>query len=161
MIADSGLIFFSFIWFMFCFWAAQLSFWFKTDLGPENSASYYGQARELLLTLLTMVMCWARSTSNFYALIGQNLTAELMRKIYAASWKLFTLTAEDDRVFCQLVMLLTAFFDWTYKMKYSRYQESSVIHGWFVFSVFGWEMRRLSKFGDPISDGIVFVFHLA
>ena len=28
---------------MFCFWAAQLKFWFKTDLGPENSASYYRQ----------------------------------------------------------------------------------------------------------------------
>ena len=30
-------------------------------------------------------------------------------------------------------------------MKYSSYQESSVIHGWFVYWVFGWEMRRLSK----------------
>ena len=40
----------------------------------------------------------SRSTSNFYALIGQNLTGESMRKIYAASWILFTLTAEADRV---------------------------------------------------------------
>ena len=32
-----------------------------------------------------------------------------MRKIYAASWKLFTLTAEADRVLCQLVMFLTVF----------------------------------------------------
>ena len=46
-------------------------------------------------------------------------------------------------------------------MKYSCYQESSVIHGWFVDWVFGREMRRLSKFGNLISDGIVFVFHLA
>ena len=30
-------------------------------------------------------------------------------------------------------------------MKYSCYQESSVIHGWFVYWVFGWEIRRLSK----------------
>ena len=121
--------FFSFIWNMFCFWAAQLKFWFKTDLGPENSASYYRQGRQLLLTLLTMVTRWSRSTSNFYALIGQNLTGEFMRKIYAASWNLFTLTAEADRVLCQLVMLLTVFFHWMYKMKYSCYQESSVIHG--------------------------------
>ena len=82
-----------------------------------------------------MVMRWSRSTSNFYALIGQNLTGEFTRKIYAA--KLITLTAEADRVLCQLVMFLTAFFDWMYKMKYSCYQESSVIHGWFVYSVFG------------------------
>ena len=61
---------------------------------------------------LTMVSCWSRSTSNFYALIGQNLTGEFMRKIYAASWKLFTLTAEVDRVLSQLVMFLTVFFHW-------------------------------------------------
>ena len=34
---------------------------------------------------LTMVTRWSRSTSNFYSLIGQNLTGEFMRKIYAAS----------------------------------------------------------------------------
>ena len=36
-------------------------------------------------TLLTMVTRWSRSTSNFYALLGQNLTGEFMRKIYAES----------------------------------------------------------------------------
>ena len=66
---------------------------------------------------------------HFYALIGQNLTGEFMRKIYAASWNLFTLTAEADRVLCQLVMFLTVFFHWMYKMKFSCYQESSDIHG--------------------------------
>ena len=89
---------------------------------------------------------WSRSTSNFYALIGQNLTGEFMRKIYAASWILFTLTAEADRVLCQLVMFLTVFFHWMYKMKCSCYQESSVIHGcWFVYWIFGWGMLHLSK----------------
>ena len=42
---------------------------------------------------------------NFYALIGQNLTGEFMHKIYAASWILSTLTAEADRVLCQLVFV--------------------------------------------------------
>ena len=97
-----------------------------------------------------------RSTSNFYALIGQNLTGEFMQKMYATSWKLFTLTAKADRV----VMFLTVFFLWMDKMS-CCYQESSVIHGWFVYWVFGWEMGRLSKFGNSISDDIVFVFHLA
>ena len=50
-----------------------------------------------------------------------------MRKIYAASWNLFTVTAEADRVLCQLVMFLTVFFYWMYEM--NHYQESSVIHG--------------------------------
>ena len=58
---------------------------FQTDLGRENSAIYYGQGRQLLLTFLTMVTRWSRSTFNFYALIGQNLTGEFMRKNYAAS----------------------------------------------------------------------------
>ena len=110
---------------------------------------------------LSMVTHWSRSTSSFYALIGQNLTGEFMRKLYATSWKLFSLTAEADRVLCQLLIFLTVFFLWMYKMKYSCYQESSVIHGWFVYWVFGWEMRRLSKFGSSFLDGIVFVFHLA
>ena len=33
---------------------------------------------------------------HFYALIRQNLTGEFMRKMYAASWNLFTLTAAAD-----------------------------------------------------------------
>ena len=89
-----------------------------------------GKTRQLLLTFLTKVTRWSRSTSNFYALIGQNLTGEFVRKNYAASWNLFTLTGKADRVLCQLVMFLTVFFHWTlYKMKFSCYQESSVIHG--------------------------------
>ena len=46
---------------------------------------------------------------------------------------------------CQLVMFLTVFFYWMYKMRYSCFQKSSVLHGWFVYWVFGWEVRRLSK----------------
>ena len=130
---------------MLCLCAAQLKFWLQTDLGRENSASCYRQGRQLLLFFLTMVTRWSRSTSHFYALIGQNLTGEFMQKIYAASWILFTLTAEADRVLCQLVMFLTVFFHWMYKMKFSCYRKSSVIHGYFVYWVFGWEIHHLSK----------------
>ena len=65
----------------------------------------------------------------FNALIGQNLTGEFMRKMYVAAWILFSLTAEADGVLCQLAMFLTVLFHWMYKMKFSSYQESSVIHG--------------------------------
>ena len=95
MIAGSSLIVLKLIWNMLCLCAAQLTFWFQTDLGRENPASYYRQGRQLVLPLLTMVTCWSRSTSNFYVLIGQNLTGEFMQKIYTASWILFTLTAES------------------------------------------------------------------
>ena len=66
---------------------------------------------------------------TFYALIGQNLTGVFTRELFAAPWNLFSLTAEADRVLCQLVMFVTVFFHWMYKMKFSCYQESSVIHG--------------------------------
>ena len=135
-------------------------FWLQTDLGLENSARSYRQGRQLLLTFLTMVTRWSRSTSNFYALIGQNLTGEFMRKIHAASWILFTLTAETDRVLCQLVMFSTAFFHWMYKIKLSCYQESSAIHGQFVYWVFGWEIRHLSKLEVRFRMAS-FSFHLA
>ena len=79
---------------MLCLCAAQLKFWFQTDLGRENSASCYRQGRQLLSTFVTMVTRWSRSTFNFYALIGQNLTGEFMRKFYAACWNLFIVTAE-------------------------------------------------------------------
>ena len=117
------------------------------------------QGGQMLFTFLTIVTHWSRSTVNFYALIGQNLTGEFMRKIYTASWNLFTLTAETDRVLCQLVMFLTVFFHWMGKMKYSCYQESSVIHDIHLFieflvekcaasqsrkSDFGWHRFRFS-----------------
>ena len=60
----------------------------RTDLGRENSASYYRQKRQLLLTFLTLVTRWSRSVSNFYALIGQNFTGEFMRKNLCSILKL-------------------------------------------------------------------------
>ena len=75
---------------------ALLRFWFQTDLGRNHSASYL----KILAgkTFLNMVTRLSHSTSSFHALIGQNLKGEFMWKIYGASWNLFTLTAEADRV---------------------------------------------------------------
>ena len=42
------------------------------------------------------------------------------------------LIAEAVIVLCHLVMFLTVFFCWMYRMKYSCYQDSSVIHGLFL-----------------------------
>ena len=100
-----------------------------------------GKTCQLLLTFLTKFTRWSRSTSNFYARIGQNLTGEFMQKIYAAYWNLFTLTAEADRVLCRLVMFLTVFFPWN----------SAAIKSLLLFMAslfigfFGWGIRRLSK----------------
>ena len=70
---------------MLCLCAAQLKFWFQTDLGGEIQPANYRQGRQLLLTFLTMGTHWSCSTSDFYGLIGQNLPGEFMQKIYASS----------------------------------------------------------------------------
>ena len=71
---------------------ALLSFWFQTNLGRENSASYL----EMLAgkTFRTKVTRWSRFTSNFYALIGQSLTGwvhvenlcSILKLVYFDSW---------------------------------------------------------------------------
>ena len=80
-----------------------------------------------------------------------------MRKIYAASLNLFSLTAEADRVLCQLVMFLTVFFQ-------NEIQLLSRVfcYSWLVCVLVFWlRDASLVKVGNPISDGIVFVFYLA
>ena len=103
------------------------------------------QGGQSLLTFLTIVTRWSRSTSNFYARIGQNLTGEFMRKIYAASgnfltgtwsWKGFASSCDVFNCLFLLdvpneIELLTRLF--------------CVIHGWFVYCAFGWEMHHLWK----------------
>ena len=89
MIAGSSSIFFKCIWMKSCLWAAFLKFWFWTKFGRENLTRFYMQVRHSLLTFLPVTR-WSHSTSSFYVLIGQNLTGEFMRKIYAASGNLLT-----------------------------------------------------------------------
>ena len=84
MIAGSSSILVKCLWNKSCLWAVLLKFWFPADFGRENSTGFY-----MFLTFLSIVTRWSCSTSNFYALIGQNLTGEFMRKIYAASGHLF------------------------------------------------------------------------
>ena len=54
-----------------------------------NRLLHLHAAKAVALTFLTATR-WSRSTSNSYVLIGQNLTGEFMRKIYAASGNLLT-----------------------------------------------------------------------
>ena len=129
---------------------ALLRFWLQTDLGRENSASsvqtssYDGHA---LVTFYVQFLCSDCS----------KLDRWVHGEIYAASWNLLTLTAEADRVLCQLVMFLTFFFHWMYKMKYSCYQESFVIQDWFVIGFLvvkcvAWQSRKIREGFKVSSD---------
>ena len=137
-----------------CWWAALLKFWFQTDLERKNSASYYRRGKELLLlSFIAMVTRWSRSMSYFYDLIGQNWTVVFRRKIYAASGNLFTDSWSWQSFVpssCDVFNCLSP-LDVQNKMQLSCYQDSSIIHGWFVYWLFGWDMRRSSK-----SSGIRF-----
>ena len=81
---------------------ALLRFWFQTDLRRKNSASFFKiQAGKtfcyhghVLVTLHVQLLC-----SDWLKFVG-----EFMRNIYAASWKLFALTAEADRVLSQFAL---------------------------------------------------------
>ena len=84
-----------------------------------------------------------------------------MREIYVASWILFTLMAEADRVLCQLVIFLTVFFYWMYKHEIQLLSRV-FCYSWLVCLLLFWlRDASLVKVGNPISDGIVFVFYLA
>ena len=108
----------------------------------------------MLCTFLTIVTCLSCSLPNFYALIGQNLPGEFKRKIYTASWNLFTLTAEANKVLCQLVVFLTVFPLYV--------QNEKQLLRVFCYSWLFWlRNESLVKVGNPISDDIFFVFHLA
>ena len=111
---------------------------------------YHGHA---LVTLYVQFLYsdWSKIDRWVHA---ENLCG-IMTVVYFESWSWQSFVSTCDVFNCLF------YWPWMYKMKYSCYQESSVIHGWFVYWVFGWEMRRLSKFGNPISDCIVFAFHLA
>ena len=70
--------------------------------------------------------------------------------------RLETCLAEADRVLCHLLMFLTVFFYLIYKMKYSCYQDCSVVHGCFLLRFLSTNAPLVKVIGNPISDGIVF-----
>ena len=126
-----------------------LTFWFQTDLGRENSANHLkiqaGKTEAFHFSHHSHALITLYERPIFMLWLVKIWQVEFMQKIYTASWTLFTLIAEADRVFCQLVMFFTVFSHWMLKMKYSCYQQSSLIHGWLVYWIFDREMRRLSK----------------
>ena len=111
-----------FIWNMLClchYGPALLRFWFQTDLARENSASflliqarktfsYHGQA---LVTLYVQFVCSDWSKFNTWVHV-ENLCS-ILKVVYFDNWR-------------------NCLFPLDVQMKYSCYQESSVIHGWFV-----------------------------
>ena len=58
------------------------------------------------------------------------------------------------------MVLLTVFFRWMYKMKYSCYQESSLIMAGFYIEFLVEKCAACLKVGNPTSDGTFLFFTL-
>ena len=113
------------------------------------------QVRQSLLTFLTVTR-WSRSTSNSYVLIGQNLTGEFMRKIYAASgnlltdsWRWQSFVSSSDVFNCLFLLdiqneiqLLSRLFCNSWLVCLLRFLLTNA--------------PPVKVIGNPISDGIVF-----
>ena len=127
--------------FMSCTIKILISNW-PWSRGRENSAGFYMQGKQSLLTFRTMVKRWSRSSSNFYALTGQNLTGEFMPKMYAASGNLLSDSWRWQSFVSSTCHVFNCLFPLDVQNEYNCYQDSSVIHGWFVYWIYGLEKRR-------------------
>ena len=131
------------MWCLCHYRTALLRFWFQTDLRRKNSASFFKiQAGKtffyhghVLVTLHVQFLCfdWLKFQRWVHA---WNLCS-ILKVVYFDSWSWQSFESTCDVFNC--------LFHWMYKMKYSCYQECSLIHGWFVYWAFGWKMRRVSK----------------
>ena len=72
------------------------------------------------------------------------------------------LIAKADGVLYNLVMFLTVLFPLDVQfMKYSCYQDTSVIHGWFVYWFLVEKCAACQNHWKSDYSSIVFLFHLA
>ena len=134
---------------------ALLRFCFQTNLKRKNSASYlkiqagktFSYQGHVLVTLYVQFLCSHWSKCDRWVHV-ENLCSILK----------FVLAAEADRILCQLFNCLFSLDVQNEIQLLSRVFSYS----WLV-CLLGFWLRNASlvKVGNPISDGIVFVFHLA
>ena len=134
---------------------ALLRFCFQTNLKRKNSASYlkiqagktFSYQGHVLVTLYVQFLCsdWSKFDRWVHA---ENLCSILK----------LVLTAEADRILCQLFNCLFPLVVQNEIQLLSRVFSYS----WLVCLLNIWSRNALLvNVGNPISDGIVFVFHLA
>ena len=147
MIAGPSSIFLKCIWNKSCF----MSRTFKMLIPNWPRTRKFNR----LLTFLTVTR-WSRSTSNFYVLIGQNLTGQFMRKIYAASGNLLTDSCSWESFVSSCDVL-------NYLYLLGVQNEIQLLsrlfcNSWLVCLLRFWLTNAplVKVIGNPISDGIVF-----
>ena len=128
----------------------NIKFWSESDLRLENSATYYRQDKKggcfLLFSLWSSVGHVLRPV--FVLWLFKNLAGGFMRKIYAASGNLFTHNWSWQSFVSSSCCVLNCLFPLVLQNSIQLRSRFSFIYGWFVYWVFGWEMRRLSKWSE-------------
>ena len=145
---------------MLCLCATQLKFWIQSDLGYENSGSYCRQGRQLLLTsrhghaLVTLYVQFLCSDwSKFDRWVHAENLCSILNLVYFDSWSWQSFVSTCDVFNCLFPLDVQ-----------NEIQLPSRVfcYSWLV-CLLGFLFRNASlvKVGNPISDGIVFVFRLA
>ena len=130
---------------------ALLTFWFQTDLGRENSASYLKIQAGKTDAFHFSHHSHALVTLYFGRWVHAENLYSILKLVYFDSW--------SWQSFCQLVMFLTVLF---LNAQNEIHLLSRVSYSWLVCSLNFWlRYAPLVKVGNPISNGIVFVLHLA
>ena len=147
--AQLEVYFLKFIWIVLClchYGPALLTFWFQTNFGRENSASYlkmqagktdafhFSHHSHALVTLHVQYLCpdwskfdrWVHAENSYLKLVCFD----------SWSWQSFVTTCNVFNCLFRLdvqneIQLLS--------------EESSVIHDWLLYWIIVWEMRCLSK----------------
>ena len=142
---------------------ALLTFWFQTDLGRENSASYlkmqvgkrdafhFSHHSHALVTPHVQFLCY--DWSKFDRWVHAENVCSILKLVYFDSWSWQSFVSTCDVFNCLFpldvqneIQLLSRVF----------------CYSWLVYLLNFWLRNApLVKVGNPISDGIVFVFHLA
>ena len=140
---------------------ALLRFWFQTYLGNKNSASYLKtQAEETfcyhghaLVTLYVQFLC--SDWSKFDRWVHAENICSILKVVYFDSWSWQSFVSTCGVFNC----LFNCLFPLDVKNEIQLLSRV-FCYSWLVCLLGFWlrEMRRLSKFGNPISDCIVFAF---
>ena len=136
-----------------------LRFWFQNDLRPINSGSYlkiqagktFSWHGHTLVTLYVQFLC--SDWSKFDRWVHAEYLCSILNLVYFDSWSWQSFVSTCDVFNCLFLLDVQ--------------NEIQLLSGVFCYSwlvcLLGFWLRNASlvKVGNPISDGIVFVFHLA
>ena len=150
MIAGPSLFF---LIHMNCVYLQQnLNFEFKLTSDEKIQAAIAVRKDSCFWLLATATATrWSRSTSSFYALIGKKLTGKF-KLVYFDSWSWNSFVSSCDVFYCLFPPDVQNEIQPLWRV---------FCYLWLICLLDFWLGKSLVKVGNPISDGIVFVFNLA